>query len=97
MYAGQYEFRSLTLHGGRGALLWGYWEAITVRSWTIARQGKTWTLTATIDRLDAYQARQRPLLFTAPRPQGFWAWGVESITVGMGGQYLEATLGPPEQ
>jgi hypothetical protein len=98
VYAGQYQFRSLTLHGAGGALLWGHWEAITLRQWSISKQGPTWRLVATIERIDAIRSRQRPLLFSAPRsrPKGYWAWGVESITVSMGGQYLEATLGPPE-
>jgi hypothetical protein len=89
-------FRHLTVRGGSAAVLWGYRPAVTLRRWTITKpEGQSWTLTGTIDRVDAFMVRQRPLLFTAPRAQGFWAWGVESIT---GGPHtLVATLGPPEQ
>jgi hypothetical protein len=54
-----------------------------------------WTLTATIARVDAFMARQRPLLFSAPRAGGFWIWPIEEITIGT--TTLTARLGPPEQ
>jgi len=88
-------FRQLTLRGGAASLLWGYRPAVTLRSWTIAKTDGQWTLTGTIDRVDRFMARQTPLLFTAPRPQGFWAWGVESVHVGT--SQVVAKLGPPEQ
>jgi hypothetical protein len=88
-------FRQLTVRGEAGALLLGYQPAVTLRRWTIARTDGQWTLTGTIDRIDRFMARRGPLLFTAPRQQGFWAWGVESVQVGT--HSLVAKLGPPEQ
>jgi hypothetical protein len=91
-------FEALTLHGGTAAILWGYHTAVSLRAWKIAKVDNQWTLVATIERLDAFQARQTPLLFTTPRKgahDGFWAWGVESISVGT--HHLTARLGPPEQ
>lgn len=91
-------FRHLRLRGGAAAILWGYRPAATLRSWTIAKVDGQWTLTATIERAEAFLCRQRPLLFTAPRTgahDGFWAWGIESMDVGT--QQLRARLGPPEQ
>lgn len=90
-------FSSLQLHGGRAEVLWGYRPAIVLRQWVIAKDKKTqvWTLTGPIDRVDAFSARQTPLLFTAPREKGMWAWPITSLQ--LGSKELIATLGPPEQ
>lgn len=87
--------QNLTLHGGTASLLWGYRTAAVLKTWRIAKREGKWTLTATIERVDAFQARQKPLLFTAPRAGGFWAWPIESLD--MGPNQLRAILGPPEQ
>lgn len=91
-------FDRLTLHGGAGSILWGHREAIALRSWSIAQdaQTKAWRLTGSTARIDAFQSRQRPLLFAAPRPQGFWLWQIETIDR-LGPTTLVATLGPPER
>ncbi len=93
-------FNSLTLRGTRGAVLWGYREAVVLRSWSIAqdKQSKVWKLTGVPERVDAFQARQKGLLFTAPRAEardGFWAWAVEALDVFPG--KIIARLGPPER
>lgn len=89
-------FTSVTLHGSVGALVLGYRDAVTLTTWTIARTAEgTWTLTALVKRVDPYLSRQRPLLFTAPRPGGFWAWPLVDLQLGERG--LMATLGPPER
>ena len=89
-------FRHLRLSGTTGAILWGYRQAATLRTWTIRKDAQDrWTLSATCVRAEPFQLRQRPLLFSAPRAGGFWAWGIESIDVGT--NQLVAKLGPPEQ
>ena len=91
-------FDTLTIHGSAASILWGYRAAVTLRAWSIARIKDQWTLVGTIERLEPFMARQRPLLFTAPRDgarDGMWAWGVQSLQVG--GGRLIANLGPPEQ
>lgn len=91
-------FDSLTIHGGAGSVLWGYRVAVELTSWKITRikaEGGAWILRATIARIDKFHARQAPLLFTAPRPQGFWAWPIEAIAIGE--TSLQASLGPPER
>jgi hypothetical protein len=91
-------FDALRIRGAAAAILWGSRDAITLKTWVIVRAKGQWTLSGTIERIDPFMARQRPLLFTAPHAgarQGFWAWGVQSIQVG--GQSLIAQLGPPEQ
>jgi hypothetical protein len=89
-------FNSLALHGGAASLLWGHREAAALGPWRITRADRgRWYLSATIARANPFMLRQRPLLFTAPRTRGFWAWGIEAIEVGPGTLY--ARLGPPEQ
>ncbi len=90
-------FERLTLHGTAASLLWGYQPAVTLRSWRIYKHEGQWTLSGTLATVDAFQARQRPLLFTAPRPGGFWAWSVVDGSLQLGAQQLVAKLGPPEQ
>jgi hypothetical protein len=91
-------FDSLTIHGGTGSVLWGYRVAVELTSWRIVRtkaDGGGWMLSATIKRIDKFQARQAPLLFTAPRAAGYWAWPIEAIEIGE--TSLRASLGPPER
>lgn len=93
-------FQNLTLRGDRASLLWGYHTAAALGKWKIARnEAGQWMLSARMARVDAFQLRQRPLLFTAPRDgahDGWWAWGVEG-EVQVGTHRLVAYLGPPEQ
>ena len=73
----------------------GYSDAVVLKSWAITKADGTWTLTAAIARVDPYLSRQRPLLFTAPRPGGFWQWPL--VDLQLGNARLVATLGPPER
>jgi hypothetical protein len=52
-------------------------------------------LSAHVTRADAFQCRQRPLLFTAYRDKGRWCWPIE--TLDLVGDQLAAVLGQPEQ
>lgn len=90
-------FKSIVLRGESGALLWGYRSAASLSKWRVSRpeNATTWTLTATVDTVDPFQARQRPLLFTAPRDKGRWCWEVQEIHISE--QQLTATLGQPLQ
>jgi hypothetical protein len=91
-------FASLTIHGSAGALLWGDRVAVELTAWRIVRtkaEGGHWILSATIGRVDKFQARQTPLLFTAPRAGGFWAWPIAALDIGE--TSLRASLGPPER
>lgn len=91
-------FDTFTITGVAGSLLWGSRVAVEVTRWRIRRvkaDGGDWILSATITRIDKFQSRQAPLLFTAPRPGGFWAWPVDAIEIGE--TSLLAYLGPPER
>jgi hypothetical protein len=87
-------FDSLIIHGGAGSLLWGHRVAVEVSAWKIARIEGRWILRATIARIDRFSARQAPLLFTAPRVGGLWAWPI--VKLDLGETNLRATLGPVE-
>lgn len=96
------EFHAgIRLHGVRMAgapppsILWGYRPAITITSWSIRREDNRWKLRAECDHIDAFHARQRPLVFSAPRKNGFWLWPILELTVG--NRQLVAILGQPEQ
>ena len=91
-------FNSLTIHGGAGSILFGHVVAAELTSWRITRtkaDGGVWILSATITRIDRFQARRAPLLFTAPRAGGFMAWPIEAIDIGE--TSIRAHLGPPER
>lgn len=90
-------FDQLTVTGGAGSILFGHRVAVGLQSWRISRSraDPIWTLTATIAHVDKFQARQAPLLFTAPRAGGYWAWPVHQISIGA--TQLWAQLGSPEQ
>jgi hypothetical protein len=94
-------FQSLTMRGPNGSINWGYRSAATVTGWKVTKvkdekTGKVaWTLRATLGpKVDRFQLRQRPLLFTAPRKGGFWCWPLKELTVGE--TTVTANLGPPE-
>jgi hypothetical protein len=89
-------FHRIRLRGAAGEILWGYRPAASFTNWTIRKGGREiWVLTATIARVEPFAIRQKPLLFSAPREKGFWAWGVDRIEVG--DTQIRAFLGPPEQ
>ncbi len=87
-------FDQLRLHGAEGSIVWGYRPAAVLSAWVVAKTSTGWVLTATVARADAFQCRQSPLLFTAPRDKGVWAWGIDELT--LNGNRLTARLGPPE-
>ena len=94
-------FRALTIRGQAAAILWGYRQAATVTAWTVTKartQGHppVWTLRATVTRSSAFELRQTPLLFSAPRIKGFWVWPIIGPPR-IERETLTATLGPPEQ
>lgn len=90
-------FKSIVLHGETASLLWGYRTAASLTSWRVSRgENQTeWKLTAKVTTADPFQARQRPLLFTAPRDKGRWCWEVKEIHLGE--REIVATLGQPLQ
>ena len=86
----------LRLIGKGGSIVWGYRTAVVLGPWAIAREphGEQWRLTARQTTvLDRFSARQKPLLFTAPRLGGFWAFPVLELHVGA--DTVTARIGPP--
>lgn len=87
-------YHRVQLHGERAALLWGYHEAAVFKSWRIWKGQRGWQLSGTLARVDHFQARQRPLMFSAPRDKGMWCWGVDKLEIH--GTSVGAFLGEPE-
>jgi hypothetical protein len=97
-------FEAVTLRGVTGSILWGYRVAAELRSWTIyhhrpdVHHDARWTLRATFARVNRFDLRQRPLVFTAPRPGlPMTCWPLHTASVQVGETQLQATLGPPER
>lgn len=91
-------FDRVVVHGRGGALVWGYQTAVEIARWRIVRAVETkgaWTLQARVSRVDGFIARQRPLVFTAPRVGGVWAFPIRDLQLGT--EQLRATVGPPER
>lgn len=74
-------FERLTLNGKEGSVVWGYRTAVRLKSWAVTKTDKGWTLRGAYFDLDAFQIRQSPLTFAAPRPQGILTWPVLSLRV----------------
>jgi len=81
------------MRGDKGAIVWGYRDAARLRAWRVTHHSADkdhdgrWTLTATIDRVDRFVIRKRPLVFTAPRSAelgGFWLWPMETDSIQIG-------------
>lgn len=82
---------------------WRITRAVTraprpVRGVRVAPKAKpqAWMLAADVEQADGFKARQRPLLFTAPRQDkshGQWCFEVREMQLGE--RRLTATLGPP--
>lgn len=91
------------VRGRAGSILWGYHTAATIGAWRIRRkpqkkgEAPQWTLSADVGRLDKFQTRQQPLVFTAPRQRGWWCWPVIGDLQHVGPNQIRAILGPPEQ
>ena len=92
-------FERLAVSGRAGTLVWGYADAAVLGSWVVLREKTTWSLRASVERIDTLRVRQVPLLFTAPRvkpPLGRWVWPVIPNTLQVANGVLTASLGPPE-
>jgi hypothetical protein len=93
-------FHTVTLGGRQGSILWGAGDAAVLSRWSVARDEHFhWTLSARVERADAFRLRQLPLIFQAPRvakPAGLWCFPVLPNTLRLEGTALTAALGPPE-
>lgn len=87
---------SLMIHGEEGQVRWGYLSAVTLRSWTMAKdETGQLTLTAGVASVDTFRASQRPLMFVVPRANGAWRWPILTELQIVDGT-LSASLGPKE-
>lgn len=98
-------FEQITVRGRAGAIVWGYRTAAELTTWRIyhhkpdGQHDDRWVLTAMLARVDKFQLRQRPLVFTAARGaglKGLWMWPLLSATIAADDRQLTAQLGPPQ-
>jgi len=84
----------MTFKGAAGQLVWGYYPAASLSSWSvIPDEAGGGRLTATVVQMDAFRAAQQPLTFVVPRPKGEpWRWRIQSLQIA--GASLSATLSP---
>jgi hypothetical protein len=87
-------FESLTLRGGEGAIVWGYFTAASLTSWTIQQTPGAWILSAVVKSADTFKLQQRSVRFTAPRKGGDLCFPVVSCQM-TDATHLTATLGQP--
>lgn len=95
----------VSVRGRAGAILWGYRTAAQLTTWRIyhhkpdGKHDDRWVLTATLSRVDKFQLRQRPLMFSGAREglKGYWCWPLLSATIDANDTQLTAQLGPPQQ
>ncbi len=94
-------FQTIAIRGDGGSVVQGYLPAVVLGTWNIARTAPpkmTWTLSARVQRVDAFRARQRGLFFTAPRlGGGRWFWPVREMKIAADASSLVAILDHPEQ
>lgn len=88
--------------GVNGSIVWGYHTAVALRTWSVRKttDQKTnrpqWILRGSVERIDTFQARQKPLLFSVKRPKGaYLSWGIERVQIANTREVM-AVLGPPE-
>lgn len=64
---------------------WGYFTAAKINNYSIrrARNGDL-NLVATAVEVNAFNLRQRDLIFVAPHRKGEWRWKVRSLDLGEG-------------
>jgi hypothetical protein len=93
-------FRTLSLGGPRGSIVFGGRPAAVLGAWRARRSEQGgWTLAAAVTTVDTFRLRQVPLLFEAPRvskPRGLWCFPIVPQSITVEGGRLAATLGPPE-
>jgi hypothetical protein len=86
---------SIAISGEKGAVLWGYREAASLRAWTLSRtEAGALALSGTMTSQDRQRIAQRPLVFLIRRPDGIWRWPILELQTS--GDALTAYLGPRE-
>jgi hypothetical protein len=86
------------IRGVVGQITWSYYTAAAINGYTVTRtKAGQWSLAATVVVANAYNLRQRPLMFVAPHAKGEWRWPIESLDMvtDRGPNQLQATLGAP--
>jgi len=86
------------IRGVVGYICWHHYRAAAINGYTVtkvSRDGRRWSLTATVVLSDALKMRQRPLVFEATHKKGEWRWPITTLEL-HDGHRLIATLGALE-
>jgi len=89
------------IRGVVGHIRWHYYTAAAINGYTVtrvSRDGRRWSLQATVVLSDSFKMAQRPLVFVAKHKRGEWRWPIEHMELQTihGLPTLTARLGPPE-
>lgn len=86
------------LSGVVGHIKWQYYTAAAINGYVVSRSkdGRQWSLVATVVLSDAYKMAQRPLTFVAKHQKGEWRFPIESFALHADTHRLTARLGPPQ-
>lgn len=84
-----------------GHIRWHHYVAAAINGYTVTplfKDGRAWSLRATVVLSNAYNMAQRPLTFTAKHKRGEWRWPIESCEMQTmnGVPVLTARLGREE-
>lgn len=88
---------TLSITGPEAEVMWAYYRAASLASWSIASvPGQdTLSLTARVVGMDDFKVSQQPLMFVVPRPTGQpWRWPITTLQIVDG--MLTASLAPQE-
>jgi len=84
------------VRGVHATITWSYYTAATVNGYSISRDtAGAWRLRATVVSANAYNLRQRPLVFVATHAKGAWYWPIEELVHAADSLVITARLRAP--
>jgi len=86
----------LSVRGVHATITWAYYTAAEINGYTITRDAAgSWRLRATMIKANAYNLRQRPLVFVARHDKGAWYWPIRELVTAPDGLTVTARLTAP--
>jgi hypothetical protein len=75
----------VSIRGSAGEVMWGYYIAASVGSWSISTEGSERVLTGTVTHADALGLSQPVLTFRVSRQNGTpWVWALTGLQIADG-------------
>jgi len=88
------------LTGVVGHIKWRIYTAAAIHGYTVSRSkdGRQWSLVATVVLSNAFNLAQTPLTFVAKHAKGSWTFPIQSMSPVQRDTYqVTARLGPPQE